>query len=70
MDIGTPYNTIHVTHVGFDPATGEFTGLPREWQILLNQSGITTSEQRQNPQVDSILKPSLMFSLQLVLLLF
>ncbi|CDH49425.1 pkinase-domain-containing protein [Lichtheimia corymbifera JMRC:FSU:9682] len=56
MDIGTPYNTIHVTHVGFDPATGEFTGLPREWQILLNQSGITTSEQRQNPQavIDAI----------------
>ncbi|KAI7879572.1 Pkinase-domain-containing protein [Lichtheimia hyalospora FSU 10163] len=56
MDIGTPYNTIHVTHVGFDPATGEFTGLPREWQILLNQSGITTSEQRENPQavIDAI----------------
>lgn len=59
MDIGTPYNTIHVTHVGFDPATGEFTGLPREWQVLLNQSGITSSEQRQNPQVNTHINSSL-----------
>lgn len=51
MDISTPYNTIHVTHVGFDSETGEFTGLPREWHILLNQSGITKQEQEKNPQV-------------------
>lgn len=51
MDISTPYNTIHVTHVGYDPVAGVFTGLPREWQILLNQSGITKTEQEQNPQV-------------------
>lgn len=51
MDISTPYNTIHVTHVGFDPKTNEFTGLPREWQILLKTSGITKTEQKRNPQV-------------------
>ncbi|RCH78594.1 signal transducing kinase of the PAK, partial [Rhizopus stolonifer] len=50
MDISTPYNTIHVTHVGFDPVTGEFTGLPKEWQLLLTQSGITRQEQESNPQ--------------------
>ncbi|KAI8349462.1 Ste20 homologous protein kinase 1 [Choanephora cucurbitarum] len=50
MDISTPYNTIHVTHVGFDPITGEFTGLPKEWQLLLTQSGITRQEQENNPQ--------------------
>ncbi|CDH55976.1 pkinase-domain-containing protein [Lichtheimia corymbifera JMRC:FSU:9682] len=56
MDISTPYNTIHVTHVGYDPVAGVFTGLPREWQILLNQSGITKTEQEQNPQavIDAI----------------
>ncbi|KAI8879278.1 PBD-domain-containing protein [Backusella circina FSU 941] len=56
MDISTPYNTIHVTHVGFDSETGEFTGLPREWHILLNQSGITKQEQEKNPQavIDAI----------------
>lgn len=51
MDISTPYNTVHVTHVGFDSNTGEFTGLPREWQNLLTQSGITKQEQENNPQV-------------------
>jgi p21-activated kinase 1 len=50
MEIGSPFNAKHVTHVGFDPATGEFTGLPREWQILLQHSGISKKEQYQNPQ--------------------
>ncbi|KAI9497614.1 kinase-like domain-containing protein [Zychaea mexicana] len=56
MDISTPYNTVHVTHVGFDPITGTFTGLPREWQVLLNQSGISKTEQERNPQavIDAI----------------
>lgn len=51
MDISTPYNTVHVTHVGFDSNTGEFTGLPKEWTMLLTQSGITRQEQKENPQV-------------------
>jgi hypothetical protein len=51
MDISTPYNTVHVTHVGFDSSTGAFTGLPKEWQVLLTQSGITRQEQENNPQV-------------------
>ncbi|KAI7898007.1 kinase-like domain-containing protein [Cokeromyces recurvatus] len=50
MDISSPYNTRHVTHVGFDINTGKFTGLPREWHILLKASGITQVEQEQNPQ--------------------
>ncbi|ORZ17315.1 kinase-like domain-containing protein [Absidia repens] len=50
MEIGAPFNAKHVTHVGFDPATGEFTGLPHEWQILLQHSGISKKEQYQNPQ--------------------
>lgn len=49
--ISSPYNLVHVTHVGFNPHTGEFTGMPKEWQILLQQSGITKKEQLQNPQV-------------------
>ncbi|KAG1436414.1 hypothetical protein G6F56_013566 [Rhizopus delemar] len=50
MDISSPYNTRHVTHVGFDASTGEFTGLPKEWHTLLKSSGITQTEQEQNPQ--------------------
>ncbi len=53
MDISSPYNTKHITHVGFDENTGEFTGLPREWHTLLKSSGITQIEQEQNPQVRS-----------------
>lgn len=49
--ISSPYNLVHVTHVGFDSQTGEFTGLPREWLILLQQSGISKREQQENPQV-------------------
>lgn len=52
--ISSPYNMVHVTHVGFNPQTGEFTGMPREWHILLQQSGITKKEQQQNPQVKCI----------------
>ncbi|CAO3612136.1 unnamed protein product [Cunninghamella blakesleeana] len=48
--ISSPYNLVHVTHVGFNAQTGEFTGLPREWLILLQESGITKTEQRKNPQ--------------------
>ncbi|KAI8994630.1 kinase-like domain-containing protein [Pilobolus umbonatus] len=48
--ISSPYNMVHVTHVGFNSDTGEFTGMPREWHILLQQSGITKKEQQQNPQ--------------------
>ncbi|KAI7869489.1 P21-Rho-binding domain-containing protein, partial [Spinellus fusiger] len=48
--ISSPYNLVHITHVGFNSQTGEFTGLPREWQILLHESGITKREQKENPQ--------------------
>lgn len=52
MDISGPYNTKHVTHVGYNADTGEFTGLPREWHVLLKTSGITRTEQESNPQVE------------------
>ncbi|KAI9250596.1 kinase-like domain-containing protein [Sporodiniella umbellata] len=48
--ISSPYNMVHLTHVGFNSETGEFSGMPREWQLLLQQSGITKKEQQQNPQ--------------------
>ncbi|KAI8341158.1 kinase-like domain-containing protein [Chlamydoabsidia padenii] len=49
-NISSPYNIVHVTHVGFNQQTGEFTGLPREWLLLLHESGITKKEQKENPQ--------------------
>jgi len=48
--ISTPYDPVHLTHVGFNSNTGEFTGLPKEWQQLLQESGISRVEQEKNPQ--------------------
>jgi len=48
-EISTPYDQVHLTHVGFNSSTGEFTGLPKEWQQLLQDSGISKSDQEKNP---------------------
>ncbi|KAL1917930.1 uncharacterized protein VTP21DRAFT_3764 [Calcarisporiella thermophila] len=48
--ISSPYNAMHHVHVGFDQETGEFTGLPKEWEILLKTSGISKQDQQANPQ--------------------
>jgi p21-activated kinase 1 len=48
-EISTPYDPVHLTHVGFNSSTGEFTGLPKEWQQLLQDSGISKSDQEKNP---------------------
>ncbi|EIN09556.1 Pkinase-domain-containing protein [Punctularia strigosozonata HHB-11173 SS5] len=50
IEISTPYDPVHLTHVGFNSSTGEFTGLPKEWQQLLQESGISKYEQEKNPQ--------------------
>ncbi|KAI9702846.1 MAG: signal transducing kinase of the PAK [Candelina mexicana] len=50
INISAPENPVHVTHVGFDSETGQFTGLPKEWQRMIQESGITKKEQEQNPQ--------------------
>ncbi|KAI9636781.1 kinase-like domain-containing protein [Dioszegia hungarica] len=47
--ISTPYDPIHLTHVGFDFNTGQYTGMPQEWQQILDDNGITKAEQEQNP---------------------
>ncbi|POS82322.1 hypothetical protein EPUL_005388 [Erysiphe pulchra] len=51
VKISAPENPVHVTHVGYDNQTGKFTGLPKEWQRLITDSGITKREQDENPQV-------------------
>lgn len=48
--ISSPYNAKHVTHVGFDSSTGQFTGMPQEWTTILKNSGITQAEVKKNPQ--------------------
>ncbi|KAG8907734.1 signal transducing kinase of the PAK, partial [Tulasnella sp. 408] len=49
-EISTPYDPVHLTHVGFNSSTGEFTGLPKEWQQILQENGISRQDQEKNPQ--------------------
>lgn len=48
--ISPPSNFEHTVHVGFDPHTGEFTGMPESWAKLLQNSNISKVEQQKNPQ--------------------
>ncbi|CEI93157.1 Putative STE/STE20/PAKA protein kinase [Rhizopus microsporus] len=45
-----PTNFVHEVHVGFDPHTGAFTGLPDQWTKLLKGSAITAEDAAKNPQ--------------------
>ncbi|KAI7901610.1 kinase-like domain-containing protein [Cokeromyces recurvatus] len=45
-----PTNFVHKIHVGFDPITGAFTGLPEQWNALLKGSKITAEDAAKNPQ--------------------
>lgn len=50
IKISQPFEMVHVTHVGVDYDTGEFTGMPKEWEKLLQESGISKTEAEQHPQ--------------------
>ncbi|CAO3591928.1 unnamed protein product [Absidia cylindrospora] len=45
-----PTDFVHKIHVGFDPITGAFTGLPDQWNALLKGSKITPEDAAKNPQ--------------------
>ncbi|KAF2093922.1 Pkinase-domain-containing protein [Rhizodiscina lignyota] len=48
--VSNPTNFAHRVHVGFDPTSGAFTGLPAEWEKLLTASAITKDDYQRNPQ--------------------
>ncbi|PWY70173.1 p21-activated serine/threonine protein kinase [Aspergillus heteromorphus CBS 117.55] len=48
--VSNPTNFSHRVHVGFDPRTGAFVGLPPEWEKLLTASAITKEDYKKNPQ--------------------
>lgn len=50
IKISKPENPIHMIHVGYDNQTGQFTGLPKEWQRMLQDAGVKEEEQKQDPQ--------------------
>src|SRR5437667_1091403 len=50
MGVSNPTNFTHKVHVGYDPLSGGFTGLPDEWEKLLNASAITKEDYARNPR--------------------
>ena len=56
-NISSPTNFDHVMHVGFDPDSGEFTGMPDDWARLLKSSRIDVNEIKQCP--DTVIAVSL-----------
>lgn len=50
MMVSNPTNFTHKVHVGFDPKSGGFTGLPEEWTRLLTASAITKEDYARNPE--------------------
>ncbi|KAI9596356.1 kinase-like domain-containing protein [Syncephalis fuscata] len=50
MGVSNPTNFVHKVHVGFDPDSGVFTGLPDQWSKLLSASAITQEDYTKNPQ--------------------
>ncbi|KAH7868900.1 kinase-like domain-containing protein [Lentinula edodes] len=45
-----PTNFVHKVHVGFDPISGAFTGMPEQWSKLLTKSAITREDYAKDPQ--------------------
>ena len=48
--VSNPTNFTHKVHVGFDPNSGMFTGLPDQWKQLLSASALTKEDYSKNPQ--------------------
>lgn len=48
--VSGPTGFAHRVHVGFDPVTGGFVGLPVEWERLLKGSALTKDDMAKNPQ--------------------
>lgn len=48
--VSSPTNFTHKVHVGFDPISRDFTGLPDAWSKLLSASAITKEDFAKNPQ--------------------
>jgi len=50
MKVSMPANFSHKVHVGFNPMSGQFTGLPEEWVKLLKASTITKDDYARSPE--------------------
>ncbi|KAF5329233.1 hypothetical protein D9619_009313 [Psilocybe cf. subviscida] len=50
LGASNPTNFVHKVHVGFDPVSGAFTGMPEQWSKLLTKSAITREDYAKDPQ--------------------
>lgn len=50
VGVSLPTDFVHRVHVDFDPNSGMFSGLPKEWANLLQNSAITKDDYNKNPQ--------------------
>ncbi|QRV85397.1 P21 activated kinase [Ceratobasidium sp. AG-Ba] len=50
MGVSNPTNFVHKVHVGFDPVSGAFSGMPEQWAKLLTSSAITREDYAKDPQ--------------------
>jgi hypothetical protein len=48
-EISSPVDFKHCMHVGFDPDSGSFTGLPDGWAQLLHNSNIPINDIKECP---------------------
>ncbi|KAI8901587.1 kinase-like domain-containing protein [Globomyces pollinis-pini] len=51
LGFSNPTNFKHNVHVGVNQTNGSFSGLPLEWQKMLQSSKITQEEMEENPEV-------------------
>eukprot|EP01096_Ripella_sp_DP13-Kostka_P001731 TRINITY_DN1211_c0_g1_i1.p1 TRINITY_DN1211_c0_g1~~TRINITY_DN1211_c0_g1_i1.p1 ORF type:complete len:726 (-),score=289.17 TRINITY_DN1211_c0_g1_i1:380-2557(-) len=51
ISFSSPGKFRHTTHIGFDPDSGEFKGLPKEWEALLGTSGLDKAEYEDKPEI-------------------
>lgn len=49
LGVSNPINFTHKVHVGYDPASGNFTGLPEPWKNMLQNSKITNEDWKKDP---------------------
>ncbi|MBW0505444.1 hypothetical protein O181_045159 [Austropuccinia psidii MF-1] len=50
IGVSNPTDFVHQVHVGFDPVSGGFVGLPEQWTGFLANSTLTKEDYAKNPQ--------------------
>ncbi|KAL6054967.1 Serine/threonine-protein kinase 36 [Balamuthia mandrillaris] len=49
LTLSSPSNFRQQMHIGFNPTTGDFVGMPNEWKVMLEMSGLSKDEIKNDP---------------------